>query len=84
MRQFGGVFINSNMILTESMDWVVNIDGQGGVRNKFDKQPNMVMLYNAQHTDKEIYIEKGTKNEIILYPSFEKFFIAVNKNSKFT
>jgi hypothetical protein len=44
--------MNSNTILTEQMDWILNIHNQSIIKNKFNKTPNILLLYNIKHTHK--------------------------------
>lgn len=83
IKHFGGVYLDYSMLLTEPLDWLLNVN-ETIMENKFGDSPDVVLLYNSYHGSKETIIDSETNNTVFFKPNYESFFVAAKPGAKFT
>ncbi len=71
------------MILTENLDWLLDLKNNELVENKYGDNPDIFILYSSEHGDKDKAFDNETNQNFMLYPSFEIFFMAAKPGNQF-
>jgi mannosyltransferase OCH1-like enzyme len=70
IKQFGGVYIDYTIILTEPLDWLLNLTAEPSIKNKFGSSPNSLFLFNSHHSETDTHRDPETGQQVLLYPSY--------------
>ena len=74
--------MDMSVILTQNMDWVLDLRKLPHIENVYGEQPNIFYSY-ARHSNKEKYFDVETKQKFIIQPAVEVFFMACKPNNAF-
>ena len=57
IKHFGGVYVDFTTILTEPLDWLLNIENEPLITNKYGKNPDLILLY-SYHSEKDTHYDE--------------------------
>lgn len=83
IKHYGGVYIDFTTLLTQSLDWVLELPKLKMVENKWGEYPDVFLSYNSKGGQYDNYFDKRTNQKVWLNPAYENSFIAGRPGSKF-
>ncbi len=82
LGQEGGVYLDMTLIMTESLDWLLNMTSNPLIENKYGKEPSLFYTY-PKSSYREKYFDEETNQSFLIGPSMEMFFIASKANNSY-
>lgn len=70
------------LIMTESLDWLLNMTSNPLIENKYGKEPDLFYTYpKGNYLEK--FFDEETNHSFLIGPSMEMFFIASKTNNSY-